>query len=67
MKRIPVESSSIKSAGYEIKSNMLEVEFTSGAIYQYHDVPKRVYDELIEQKGKYLAANIKGIYKFSKV
>lgn len=47
MQRIPVRSSSIRSAGYEKSSATLEVEFNHGAVYQYFDVPMEHYDALV--------------------
>jgi len=69
MKRTPVDSSNISSIGYDEESNTLEVEFHSGAVYQYFDVPLNVYQGIIEasSKGQYLAQHIKGYYRFVKV
>lgn len=69
MNRNHVESSNIESIGYDSKSQTLEIEFLNGSIYQYFDVPQHIYDELIDadSHGKYLAANIKGHYRYSKV
>ncbi len=69
MKRTHVESSNIESIGYDSRSNTLEVEFLNGTIYQYFDVPEKVFEGLMsaDSHGKYLNANIKGIYRFSKV
>ncbi len=64
MKRIFVSSSDIASVGYDMITQTLEVEFHSGGIYQYHNVPKKVYDELTNaaSHGKYFAYNIKNSY-----
>ncbi|MBP1646456.1 MAG: hypothetical protein H6Q16_2034 [Bacteroidetes bacterium] len=69
MKRNHVESSNIESIGYDSESQTLEIEFLNGSIYQYFDVPEHVYDELIsaDSHGKYLAHQIKGYYRYSKV
>lgn len=69
MKRQHVESSNIESIGYDSKSQTLEIEFLNGSIYQYFDVPQHIYDELMsaDSHGKYLAASIKGHYRYSKV
>lgn len=69
MKRTHVESSNIESIGYDSKSQTLEIEFLNGSIYQYFDVPERMYNELMsaDSHGKYLNANIKGVYRYSKV
>jgi len=69
MKRINVESSNIESIGYDSKSQTLEIEFLNGSLYQYFDVPEHIFSALMnaDSHGKYLNANIKGIYRFSKV
>ena len=67
MKRDPVQSSNIKSIGHE--SETLEIEFNDGAVYQYFGVPAHVHKELMgaDSQGKYFAANIKGVYRYSRV
>ena len=69
MKREYVESSNIESIGYDSSSQTLEIEFLNGSIYQYFDIPQYIYDGLIgaDSHGKYLADNIKGRYRYSKV
>lgn len=48
MKRIPVNSSAIVSIGYDAAKELLEVEFVDhGGIYQYYDVVKAEYEELM--------------------
>ena len=66
MKRIEVESSNIKSIGYSEEERILQVEFNNLSVYNYKDVPKDVYDEMIvsESKGKYLYQYIKGVYEY---
>ncbi|MCX2864605.1 KTSC domain-containing protein [Paucibacter sp. PLA-PC-4] len=69
MNRTPVSSSNIASVGYDADSSTLEIEFNNGTVYQYFDVNENVYNELIgaQSIGGYLAANIKGRYRYSKV
>lgn len=69
MNRESVSSSNITSIGYDEDSETLEIEFHNGGVYQYFDVPKGVYDELMaaDSHGSYLAKSIKGIYRYSKV
>lgn len=69
MNRTPVVSSNIASIGYDQNSSTLEIEFNNGTIYQYFDVSERVFEELksASSVGGYLAANIKGIYRYSRV
>jgi hypothetical protein len=67
--QIPVSSSNIASVGYDVATQTLQVEFLSGSLYQYFDVPQNIFDEFINaaSKGKYFAAQIKGIYRYAKV
>lgn len=69
MKRIKVDSSSIKSVGYDIHKRLLEIEFTRGAIYQYKCVD--YIDVLMllfsDSTGKYFDQHIKKNYEFEKI
>lgn len=67
MNRVSVSSSNIASVGYEQSSQTLEVEFNSGAIYEYYEVPEFVYQELISASsvGRYFAQQIKNTYNYS--
>jgi len=69
MDRIPVASSNISSVGYDPTSSILEVEFNSGSIYQYLNVPQTEYEGLMNagSKGRYINRNIKGRYEDIKV
>ena len=69
MKRKSVESSNLRSVGYDEFLLVLEIEFNSGAVYRYYGVPSEVHDELInaESVGKYFNANVKSKYNFLKV
>jgi hypothetical protein len=61
MPRQPVRSSNIASIGYDASTATLEVEFVTGAVYQYYGVPKSVYEGLMNAKshGGYLAHYVK--------
>lgn len=69
MERTPVSSSNILAIGYDADSEVLEVEFTSGAVYSYSSVPIGEYEGLMnaDSKGKYLHANIKGRYPYMRL
>lgn len=62
MERDYVQSSNIKSVGYDSNTSTLEVEFNSGAVWQYYDVLENTYYEMksAPSVGKYFNANIKG-------
>ena len=61
MKREPLDSSSLASAGYDAGRRVLEVEFLNGGVYEYGDVPQEVYHALLDadSKGRFLNAEIK--------
>ena len=69
MERQPVESKMLASIGYDAETSTLEVEFNSGAIWQYFDVPESVWNEFesSESKGKYFLGEIRGQYRESQV
>ncbi|QDT50430.1 hypothetical protein Pan258_44890 [Symmachiella dynata] len=55
IERTAVRSSALQSVGYDQEQRVLEIEFTSGAVYQYFDVPAEVYRRLMaaESHGRY--------------
>jgi len=65
----PFTSSNLESVRYDDEQNVLEVTFLNGGIYQYFDVPPHVADafERADSKGTFLASDIKGNYRYSKV
>lgn len=70
MDRQPVESSLIRSVGYDLASSILEIELTGeGRIYEYFDVPLSVYSELMaaESKGEYFNEYIRDLYSYQQV
>ena len=56
-----VSSSNIDEVSYDENSQTMTIEFNSGARYLYRDVPKGVYERLINaaSKGGYFADNIR--------
>jgi hypothetical protein len=69
MKRQAVESRTMRSFGYSVKKEVLEVEFRSGAIYQYLEVPPTIHNQLLkaESKGRYFNSEIRDTYPFVRV
>ncbi len=69
MNRTSVSSTNIRSVGYDRSSAILEVEFISGDIYQYFDVPENLYGGLMgsSSKGSFLKDHIKYNYRYQKV
>jgi len=62
-----VNSSNINKVGYD--NNDLLVEYKSGVLYKYLNVPKKLYEELLnsESKGRFMNSNIKGKFEYSKI
>ena len=70
MQRQFVSSSNLRSVGYDQDSSTLEIEFNSGGIYQYLNVPAYIYSGLLtaSSKGTYFDAHIKkGPFRFRKI
>lgn len=69
MQRYSVASSNITSIGYDPAIETLEVEFWSGSVYQYYNVPENIYEQLkkASSKGRFLHTYIKNAYPYSRV
>ncbi|MFC7595921.1 KTSC domain-containing protein [Terrabacter sp. GCM10028922] len=66
MERQAVSSSSVVSIGYDGASQVLEVEFANGGIYQYLDVPAWCFEELTrsDSVGTFVNAQVKPHYRY---
>ena len=64
-----VESTDLKAVRYDDDGLVLEIEFHSGGVYQYYDVPEAIFHELLnsDSKGKYFHANIKNNYRYARI
>lgn len=64
MRRRSVDSRAIASVGYDPDVAMLEVEFSSGEVYQYFAVPASVHRRLMDSEslGRYFGTHIRGVY-----
>jgi len=69
MERQKVNSSNIKSIGYETESNTLEIEFKDGGVYQYLNVPESIFKGLMSASshGSYFHKHIKDKYRGKKI
>lgn len=69
MVRVPVTSSDLRSVGYLASEELLEIEFHSGGLYQYLDVPDSVHEELVDAAsvGTYFHAHIKDQYSTTRI
>ena len=61
MERKPVESSYLKSVGYDPAKQLLEVEYANGGVYEYSGVPEKVYADMMaaESVGKFFGAKVR--------
>lgn len=66
--RVPVQSSSLASIGYDSSTQVLEVEFHDGSIYRYAAVPPGVHRDFLaaRSKGRFFATFVRGRYAFEK-
>lgn len=67
--RTSVASSNVASIGYDEASETLEVEFHRGGIYQYYNVPRVIFDEMMAAPsiGQFVHSRLKNVYPFSRV
>jgi len=64
-----VNSSQVDSVAYHDESTTLQVNFKNGGSYNYFNVPRPKFDELVQSKsvGSFLHKEIKGNHEFQKV
>ncbi len=64
-----VDSSNVSAIGYDEDSLTLQVEFNSGATYQYFDVPQQIFEGMLDagSVGQYLNQHVKGVFRYSRV
>jgi len=69
MDRTPVSSSNVLSIGYDSEKMVLEIEFVSGLVYEYYDVPIHIYENLLasDSIGGFLHHHVKGFFSYSQV
>ena len=69
MKRVPLTSSMMASAGYDETTGVLEIEFLTGPVYQYVDVPKHLYRSLLDapSQGRFFHGRIRDAFRCQRV
>ena len=69
MQRTEVSSGQIRSIGYDEAARTLEVEFTSGGVYVYRDVPPEAYQDFMnaDSKGRYFAIFVRANYEYERL
>ncbi|MGY1750595.1 KTSC domain-containing protein [Modestobacter sp. SYSU DS0511] len=65
MERAHVQSSSVRSVGYDLDHRVLEIEFAGGGVYDYLDVPPEEALAMLESAsiGRYVNGEIKPRYR----
>jgi len=61
-----VDSTSLRTVGYDAERQLLQVEFHNRSIYHYFEVPATVYQELMQapSKGAYFNRSIRPRFDF---
>ena len=61
-----VDSTSLRTIGYDAERQPLPVEFHNRSIYQYFEVPATVYQELMQapSKGAYFNRSIRSNFDY---
>jgi hypothetical protein len=69
MRRKPVDSSAMRSAGYDEATRTLEIEFPDGDVYDYFGVPREIWRafEDAPSKGLFFSGEIRDRFAFERV
>jgi hypothetical protein len=69
MRRKLVDSSAMRSAGYDDVTRTLEIEFPDGDVYRYFQVPPETWHafEDAPSKGLFFSGEVRDRFKFSRV
>lgn len=66
---VPLESEALVAAGYDAATRTLRLQFEHGGLYDYYDVPPRVYQGLLTDEHPWTTwgDHIKASYRFSRL
>ncbi|MEG5060050.1 KTSC domain-containing protein [Microcoleus sp. A2-C5] len=66
---IPVDSAMASAIGYNEEEQVLQIEFSSGSVYQYSHVEPEIWESLQEadSTGRFFNSEIKGYYSSQRV
>lgn len=69
MHRTAVGSAGIAQVGYDEGSEILEIEFASGSVYDFFNVPPKIYDQLMQSSTKeiYYESNVLDRFPYRRV
>ena len=64
---LTVQSSLLAGVAYDNGQATLQVEFRSGSVYRYFQVPRHTYQELLQanSKGAYFNRHIRGVFGYA--
>lgn len=67
MKTIAVDSTTLRTVGYDAERQLLQIEFHDRSLYQYSDVPAAIYEELMQapSKGAYFNRSIRATFDYA--
>lgn len=68
MERTPIESTELRSVGYDETNYRMVIEFQDGRVFEYLGVPRDEYRGLMEadSPGQYFRRNVRGVYPHSR-
>jgi len=69
LERLPVTSRILRSVVYDEEKKIMEIEFTSGLVYQFLVVPPKTYADLMHSPeiGKYFSEKIRPKFQTKQV
>ncbi len=69
VERLSVKSRILRSVGYDDSTKILEIEFSSGYVYQYSGVPPKVYADLMrsDEIGKFFSEKVRPKFQTKQV
>ena len=69
MPRVALHSTVLEAAAYHHQEALLELAFSSGAVYHYFDVPTQTYQELLsaKSKGEYFNQHIRNRFGYARI
>lgn len=67
MKTIAVDSTTLRTVGYDAERQLLQIEFQDRSLYHYFDVPAALYEELMQapSKGAYFNRSIRPRFDYA--
>lgn len=67
--RVAVESKLLASVGHDPVSQVLEVEFCNGSVYEYYEVPDELFSALLtaESPGTFFLERIRDGFKYRRM